>query len=210
MIAYLKGILAVKEPDHVVVDVNGVGYRVFIPLSTYGALPAPGEGVQLLVLTHVREDAFHLYGFLTPDERQLFSVLQSVSGIGTKLALAALSALSPAQLIQAILHDDVTTLCRIAGVGKRTAQRMAMELKEKVSRLGVALPAGGAKGAAGAGEGSSTTGASALGEDIISALTNLGYKRAQVEPAVVQVLESGVEDVAAGIRAALKRLMPGG
>ncbi|MBF0624119.1 MAG: Holliday junction branch migration protein RuvA [Magnetococcales bacterium] len=200
MIARLAGRLAEKQPDQVILDVGGVGYRVFIPFSTFSALPAVDQPVILLTLTHVREDLFHLYGFLTPEERDLFSLLTSVTRVGPKLALAALSTLSPASILNALSREDITTLSRIPGVGKKSAQRLVIELKDKVGSLGLlhaGTPGGGAPTASPAGT---------LRAELASALVNLGYKRPQVEAALDQVLTPSVTRLEEGLRLALKEL----
>ncbi|MGN7613084.1 Holliday junction branch migration protein RuvA [Magnetococcales bacterium HHB-1] len=183
MIAHLEGCLVQKEPDFAVIDVNGVGYRVFIPTSVYSNLPVIGEKVLLQTVTQVREDAFHLYGFLQADEKALYSLLITVSGIGAKLALAALSTLTPKALVEAVRREDLVILSRIPGVGRKTAQRMVMELKDKVEKIylsddqvTLSEPAGPVT-------------STALLEDLISALVNLGFKRNQAERVSREVLQ---------------------
>jgi len=176
MIGSLGGRLAGKDIDEVLVEVQGVGYRVAIPLSTYEALPAEGEQVRLLTHLHVREDELALYGFATDRERQLFEILIGVSGIGPRLALHVLSRLTPERFVGAISRGDLTTLTGISGVGKKTAERMVLELKDKVADMadvdaverGAVLTAGG--------------------EDAVKALIALGIRRAQAEQAVQRSL----------------------
>ncbi|MBF0369215.1 MAG: Holliday junction branch migration protein RuvA [Magnetococcales bacterium] len=199
MIAQLRGVLAEKSPDQALIDVGGVGYRVFIPLSTYEALPELEKEVKLVTVTHVREDAFHLFGFSTRRERDFFILLNGVNGIGAKLALAALSALTPETLSTAIAQADVTTLSRISGVGKKTAQRMVMELKDKLPNL-TAIPVSGLPSQPG------TMLPASMREELISALINLGYKRNQVELVLRQLPMDEMKDVGEGIRTALKLL----
>ena len=137
MIALLRGELAYKSVDHVIVDTGGVGYRLFIPLSTFYALPDTGQ-VRLLVHTHVREDALLLFGFATPAEREMFATLIGISGIGPKLALNILSHIPVADLQGAVLAGDIKRLSALPGIGKKTAERLVLELKDK---LGPAIPA---------------------------------------------------------------------
>lgn len=198
MIAHLHGTLADKQPQEIILDVGGVGYRLFIPLSTYEKLPATGEKTHLFTITNVREDAFHLYGFASRDEKEMFGFLTSVNGIGTKLALAALSTLDNQTLLAAISQGDITTLSRIPGVGKRTAQRMVVELRDR-------LPPAPAMTALKPGT-SATPAPASLREELTSALVNLGYKRPEAELAIRQTLTDDVQDVGEGLRAALKAL----
>lgn len=183
MIGYLRGRLARAEPDRLLIDVGGVGYDVHVPLSTfYEAQKAVDEGgdgigdgedteIELFVHTHVREDALLLFGFWSDLERQLFLKLIAISGIGPKLAQAILSGLPPEELISAITAGDLARLNRIQGVGKKTAERMVLELKDKLSDLAGALPQPVAARASG-------------GDDLVLALVNLGYKRTDAERAV--------------------------
>ncbi len=175
MIARLTGRLVEKQATRLVVDVHGVGYDVQVPLSTFYHLPEPGADVTLRIHTHVREDALSLFGFATALELRLFERLIGISGIGPKLALAVLSGIDPADLVRAVQAGDVGRLTLIPGVGKKTAERIGLELKDRLSQqlateLGVdgAAPAGG----------------TALRADLVSALLNLGYHRALAEKAV--------------------------
>ena len=175
MIAHLRGTLLEKHPHQVIVECQGVGYDVAIPVSTYTCLPDPGLEVRLRIHTSVREDAIQLFGFFTAEEKQLFEKLISVSGIGAKLALTALSGLPPADLAAAIRGGEVTQLTRIPGVGKKTAERMILELRDKLDLL---LPsAGGPKSVP-------VSLLSPLDADIVSALVNLGSPRPAAEAAV--------------------------
>src|SRR5512145_2251374 len=143
MIAYLRGAILEKHPNQVIVDAGGVGYDVTIPISTYSALPAVGAEVRLRIHTHVREDALALFGFLTQEEKTLFERLIDVSGIGPKLAVTVLSGLPTTDLIAAIRHGHVEQLVRIPGVGKKTAERIVLELRDKLGPLGAgATPTG--------------------------------------------------------------------
>lgn len=195
MIAHISGKLIQKQPNSVIVDVGGVGYELNVPLSTFYDLGDIGANVSLRVHTHVREDALQLFGFRTEAEKKLFLLLNSVSGIGPKLAITVLSGLSAEELIQAIRAGNLTKLTGIPGVGKKTAERMLVELKDKVAAI---LPPGL--------EDSTTTVISQTGdamrEDVISALVNLGYVRAQAEKAVGAVLKEAPE---AGFADALKQ-----
>jgi holliday junction DNA helicase RuvA len=202
MIAQLRGAVVVKEPGEVILDVSGVGYRVFIPLSTFEKLPDSGEVAQLLTITNVREDAFHLYGFSTVDEKNLFTLLNNVNGIGAKLALSALSTLPPESLSSAIARQDVALLSSIPGVGKKTAQRIIMELREKLPMLD---PMAQEKSSGSSGKIPPPPPVS-LREEIISALVNLGYKRTEAERGVRASLSAEITDVGQGIRGALKVL----
>ncbi len=174
MIARLKGTLAEKAPNRLTVDVGGVGYDVLVPLSTFYGIGEPGADVALRIHTHVREDVIALYGFGTALELDLFERLISISGIGPKLALAVLSGIDPGDLVRAIRGQDVARLTRIPGVGKKTAERIGLELKDR-------LPLGGASGV---GQPDATVAGDDLRSDLLSALTNLGYKGQVAEKAV--------------------------
>jgi holliday junction DNA helicase RuvA len=174
VIAYLRGRLFEKHPNRIVVDVDGVGYDVAVPLSTFYGLGDPGGEIVLRIHTHVREDALSLYGFATVLEQELFERLIGVSGIGPRLALAVLSGIEPLDLVRAIEHGDVARLTAIPGVGKKTSERMVLELRDRLPRTLAA--AGAAAGAA--------TGAPAMRDDLLSALVNLGYHRPLAEKAV--------------------------
>ncbi len=176
MIAFLRGKLLEKHPNQIIVDTAGVGYDVVIPISTFSALPEAGSEVALRIHTHVREDALALFGFLTPEEKALFEKLISVSGIGPKLAITVLSGLATTALIDAIRGGQVEQLVRIPGVGKKTAERMVLELKDKLEGLG-----GGVVTAV---LSRSEPALGALEQDVLSALLNLGCNRAAAEAAV--------------------------
>src|SRR6185437_12055210 len=171
VIARLKGTLVEKSTSRLVVDVGGVGYDVLVPLSTFYGLGDPGTPVALRVHTHVREDVIALYGFASPLEQDLFERLISISGIGPKLALAVLSGIDPAELIRAIKAQDVARLTRIPGVGKKTAERIGLELKDRLPQA-IAAP-----------DAEAPTGG-AVRDDLLSALMNLGYNRQAVEKTV--------------------------
>ena len=176
MISHLRGRLLEKHPNRVTIDVQGVGYDAHVPLSTFYGLPEPGSEVSLRIHTHVREDALLLYGFSTLLEQRLFERLISISGIGPKLALAVLSGIEPNDLVTAITQSDIARLTGIPGVGRKTAERIGLELKDKLAAFVPAETAASAAGAASAGE--------SLRTDVLSALINLGYHRPLAERAV--------------------------
>lgn len=182
MIARLSGTLVEKQPNQVIVDVGGVGYRVLIPLSTFTAIGPLNEPVTLLVHTHLREDQLQLFGFLTARERRLFELLISVTGVGPGLALKVLSGSRVDELLPAIRHGEVEKLVTIPGIGRKTAERIVLELKD---RLGDVAPEAQA----------STVPATGLEVDVTSALLNLGYERRDVEAALGRALrrENGAD-----------------
>jgi Holliday junction DNA helicase RuvA len=167
MIALLTGQIAYRSTDHVILDVGGVGYRLHIPLSTFYALPDDGR-VQLKVHTHVKEDAFQLFGFLSEAEKNFFVLLLSVSGVGPKLAITILSHIPTDELGQALIEGDVPRLTAIPGIGKKSAERLVLELRDKAARLPNAAPSLSAGAAPVSGDHSL--------HDAVSALVNLGYK----------------------------------
>jgi Holliday junction DNA helicase RuvA len=178
VIAQLRGLLARKTLQEVIVDVAGVGYRVSIPLSTFYKLGAEGDTLALLVHTHVREDALSLFGFLTSDEQLLFERLISVSGVGPKLAVNILSGIDASELRAALTGSDVARLTRVPGVGRKTAERLVLELKDKLPpTLG--------------GERVASAPSSSMKEDLLSALGNLGYSRPEAEKGVDRALREG-------------------
>jgi holliday junction DNA helicase RuvA len=179
MIAHLRGKLLAKHPNQVVVETGGVGYEVNISVPTFSELPGNGSEVALHIHTHVREDVIALYGFLRPAEKQLFEKLMTVSGIGAKLAITILSGMAADEMAAAIRENEVARLTRIPGIGKKTAERMVLELRDK-------LPAA-------AGTSAPTLPAmSPVEEDVLSALVNLGYQRAAVEKAVANAVKNGM------------------
>ena len=178
MIALIRGKLAYRSTDHVIIDVGGVGYRLFIPLSTFYSLPENGE-VSLFTHTHVREDALLLYGFLTLEEKDLFGTLISISGIGPKLAVNILSHIPAKDLKRAIASGDIKRLSSLPGIGKKTAERLVLELKDKVGPVDNLPEAVG-----------STVGGSSAGDlvnDVVSALINLGYKENQARKVMASI-----------------------
>ena len=184
MIALLRGKLLEKHPNQIIVETGGVGYDVVIPVSTFSALPDAGSEVKLRIHTHVREDMLALFGFLTSDEKVIFEKLISVSGIGPSLAIKVLSGMATSDLTAAIRNGHVEQLVRIPGVGKKTAERIVLELKDKLEGVG-AMTAAGVP---------STPAASALSvieQDVMSALLNLGCNRAAAEAAVRKAKTGG-------------------
>jgi len=177
MIAHLRGRLLAKHPNQAVIEAGGVGYDVTISVPTFSGLPAVGSEFGLHIHTHVREDTIALYGFLQPAEKGLFERLITVSGIGPKLAITILSGMAADDLAAAIRGNDVGRLTRIPGIGKKTAERMVLELRDK-------LPAGGV-------EISAPVTASPVQEDVLSALVNLGYQRAVAEKALMMATKNG-------------------
>ena len=195
MIAHLRGRILEKQPTRVVVDVGGVGYDVAVPLSTFYGLGEPGAEVALRVHTHVREDALALYGFATALELDLFNRLISISGIGPKLALAVLSGIEPPDLVSAIERGDVARLTAIPGVGKKTSERIVLELRDRLPRAHPAAAASGGAAADGL----------IVRDDLLSALMNLGYHRPLAEKAVDAALKTIGRE--AGFESTLKQAL---
>ena len=193
MIAHLRGSILEKHPNRIVIDVNGVGYDIFVPLSTFYVLGDAGAAIALRIHTHVREDALVLYGFATLLEQELFERLIGVSGIGPKVALAVLSGIEPQDLIRAIERGDLARLTAIPGVGKKTSERIVLELKDRLPRAHAVVPAAG----------SSAPEAPALRDDVISALVNLGYHRPLAEKAA----EAAVTIVGSSSDASFERVL---
>jgi len=174
MIAHLRGRILEKNPSRVILEAGGVGYEVTISVPSFSGLPSEGAEVSLYIHTHVREDTLALYGFLRREEKQLFERLISVSGIGPKLAITVLSGIASDALVTALRGNDLTALTRIPGVGKKTAERMVLELRDKLDGLAAApTPAPPMR----------------MEEDVISALVNLGYQRGSAEQAVKRALD---------------------
>ena len=199
MIAKLRGLLDSAAEDSAVIDVNGVGYLVFASSRTLKDLPARGAEVELHIETHVREDHIHLYAFASAEERAWFRLLLTVQGVGAKVALALLSALSPDDLTSAIAAQDRTTITRAQGVGPKLATRLITELKDKIGAFAAGLP----QAKRGAGPPSAS-----VNEDAVSALVNLGYRRAEAFSAIARAAQrlgaqAGVEAL---IRAGLKEM----
>jgi Holliday junction DNA helicase RuvA len=187
MIAYLSGKLFEKEANLVIVDVGGIGYEVIIPLSTFYDLGEIGEDVSLRIFTYVREDVLQLFGFKTVRERELFLLLISVSGIGPKSAITALSGMSADEIIGAIRQNNLGRLNSIPGVGKKTAERLVIELRDKIGKLS-AVSAEEMRA-----EGIPQTSGDDVYDDAISALINLGYQRNAAEKALKQAVQEGTE-----------------
>jgi Holliday junction DNA helicase RuvA len=179
MIAHLRGKLLAKHPNQAVVEAAGVGYDVTITIPTFSDLPGLGSEVALHIHTHVREDQIALYGFLRPAEKQLFEKLITVSGIGPKLAITILSGMPADEMVGAIRHNDIARLTRIPGIGKKTAERMVLELRDKLPPAGAETPAAPTM--------------TAMEEDVLSALVNLGYQRPAAERALAQAAKNGKE-----------------
>ena len=177
MIAHLRGKLLAKHPNQVIVETAGVGYEVTISVPTFSGLPANGSEVSLHIHTHVREDVIALYGFLHPAEKQLFEKLMTVSGIGAKLAITILSGMAADDLAEAIRSNDVARLTKIPGIGKKTAERMILELRDKLPAKEITKP--------------TPTAISATEEDVLSALVNLGDQRTSAEKALQPLSRNG-------------------
>jgi Holliday junction DNA helicase RuvA len=191
MIARLVGRLVQKSPEALIVDVHGVGYRVMVSLNAFGALPEQGGEVELAVHTHLRENALELFGFVNPDEKALFAALITVSGVGPRMALNILSGLPAGDLRDALAAGNVNRLMAIPGVGKRTAERLVVELQDRVRRLAAAA---------------ATNGGGPADAEAVSALVNLGYRPPEAERAVRAVSAAGARELAEVIRRALQKL----
>ena len=197
MIGFLRGRIADKQPNKLIVDVQGVGYEVTVPLSTFYDVGDEGADIGLRIYTHVREDALQLYGFLTDLERQLFERLIGISGIGPKLAIAVLSGMDPRDLTSAVQRGDVARLTGIPGVGKKTAERIVLELKDRLAQMAPA-PADDAH----------VDGGDRVRTDLLSALQNLGYHRPQAEKAIDSTLQTMSDPTfEQALKAALRELM---
>jgi Holliday junction DNA helicase RuvA len=198
VIAFLRGRILDKQPNRVIVDVQGVGYELIVPLSTFYDLGDEGAEAALRVHTHVREDALQLYGFLTDLERQLFERLIGVSGIGPKMGVALLSGMEARDLLTCVQRADVARLTGIPGIGKKTAERIVLELKDRVAQLGVEPEEAAAATSAG----------DRLRDDLLSALQNLGYHRPLAEKAADAALADGGEPTfEIALKAALRELL---
>jgi holliday junction DNA helicase RuvA len=195
VIAHLRGRIFDKQPNRIVVDVNGVGYDVAVPLSTFYGLGDRGAEISLRIHTHIREDAMLLFGFATRLEQELFERLISVSGIGPKVALAVLSGIEPGDLIKAILRGDLARLTAIPGVGKKTSERIVLELKDRLPKVAHTPTPEGA-----------VPEPSALKDDVLSALMNLGYHRPLAEKAVDAAVKASAGDFEQTLRQALREL----
>lgn len=195
MIASIEGNLTFKSPNYLIIDVGGIGYQIFVPLSSFYFLPNIGDSIRLNIYTHLKEDAIQLYGFFSKEEKEIFISLIGVTGIGPKLAINILSGISPSDLVRAISESNLITLNAIPGIGRKTAERLILELKEKISSL--------------RGPDVSAEGIDNNYEDALSALVNLGYKRSLAEMALKQFrIDSGLnsKSVEEMIKEALKIL----
>ena len=201
MIGFLSGKILEKDANNLIVDVAGVGYEVTIPLSTFYELGEVGSDVSLRIFTHVREDALQLFGFRTARERDLFLKLISVQGIGARLGIAVLSGMSADEIVTAIRTDNLARLTSIPGVGRKTAERMVIELRDKIAELSVGAAAGSASSTG------TASGSDAVFDDALSALINLGYQRHAAEKALQEAAKDGTElSVQKLLRSALQRL----
>ena len=198
MIGFLRGRVADRQPNTLIVDVQGVGYEVHVPLSTFYEVGEVGADITLRIHTHVREDALQLYGFLTELERQLFERLIGISGIGPKLAIAVLSGMDPREVLSAVQRGDVARLTGIPGIGKKTSERIVLELKDRLNHLTVGAPVGAVH----------ANGADRLRGDLLSALQNLGYHRPQAEKAIDSSLQTMSDPTfEQALKAALRELV---
>ena len=195
MIGALTGRIVDKQPERLVVDVQGVGYQLHVPLSTFYELGEPGATVSLRVHTYVREDTLALFGFATRLELQLFERLITISGVGPRLALAVLSGIEPPDLVRAVTRGDTDSLTRIPGVGKKTAERIGLELKDRLPAALAGEPDDGGETSPGGEQG-----------DVVSALLNLGYHRAAAERAAAAAVKSGAGSFERTLRQALREL----
>ncbi len=193
MIARLSGTLAQKSPEALIVDVHGVGYRVLVSLTAFAALPAEGGAVTLAIHTHLRETALELFGFVSAAEQHLFGALITVSGIGPRMALNILSGVPAEELTQALADGNVARLVAIPGIGKRTAERLVVELQDRARKLAIAPAA-------------SSDSAAASDAEAVSALVTLGYRQAEAERAVRAVTVTGTRELGDVIRRALQKL----
>ena len=191
MIARIKGTLAEKVPGEIILDVAGLGYQVLISLNTFYRLPEIGQSLSLFIHTHVREDALQLFGFLEQEEKQLFLLLNNVAGIGPKLALNILSGIPADELARALREQDVVRLLSIPGVGKKLAERMTVELKDRLLTFS---------------PGDGRMGQSQLMRDALSALANLGYRASETERTVRDVLQEGKKSLEDVLKETLRRL----
>ena len=207
MIAHLTGTLLAKQATSVILDVGGVGYEVTIPVTTFYGMEDEGAQVRLRIHTHVREDTLQLFGFRTARERELFQLLISVSGIGPKSGIAMLSGMSADEIITAIRTNNLARLTSIPGVGKKTAERLVLDLRDKMAAL--SSPALEEQFAAATSAGTAA-GEDALREDALSALTNLGYQRAAAEKAIAHATQEGGDlSVEVILRRSLRTLSKG-
>ena len=195
MIAQITGMLVRKVPGEIIVDVSGVGYQIFIPLSVFYRLPEVGEPVSLCIHTHLREDALQLFGFQEQEEKEVFLLLNNVAGIGPRLAVNILSGIPADELARALKEGDQLRLVSIPGVGKKLAERMIVELKDKFALLGSL-----GSDAASSGNGSP------LVRDAVSALVNLGYRKSDAEKNVREIIRQGEQSLESVLKESLRRM----
>ena len=200
MIAWVEGVLREKAPTRIVVDVQGVGYELLVSLNSYAELPDEGKTVAMHVHTHVREEAIQLFGFSSSGERHVFQLLLRASRVGPKLAQTVLSGMDPARLLAALESSDLTRLCKIPGVGRKLAERMVVELRERAAEL--------ARAVGGDGDAAPSVGGASAAEEAVSALVNLGYPQPKAEKVIEQATaavdaDATTEDL---IRASLRAL----
>ena len=204
MISFIKGILTLKTPTWIEVDLHGMGLGLGIPLSTFDKLPEKGEMVHLLTYLQVKEDGFNLFGFLTAAEKEIFTMLLSISGIGPKISLALLSSLSEHQIEKAVLTDDISLLSSVHGIGKKTAERIILDLRDKMKKRGVSIDLSGS-------EPSPQSGFSEqANEDAVSALVTLGYPVADAKSVIASIIknpDTSALPIETLIREGLNRLM---
>lgn len=186
MIASLRGKLIYKQPYNIIIEVGGVGYSINVPLNTLSALPEEGKDIFIYVYTHVRQDTLQLYGFLSNDEKKIFVALLGISGIGPKMALNILSGIPYDKLLHAIEKEDIALLCKIPGLGKKTAHRLILELKEKIP--------------------STVETFNKLFEDTLSALINLGYKKSVAKESLEKAYKKGFDNIEDLLKESLKYL----
>lgn len=180
MIAHIQGIVAEKTPTRIVIDVNGIGYEILIPISSYDKIGGVGDSTKLLIYQHVREDILQLFGFSTQEEREMFLLLISISGIGPKSALGIISSIAVKDLKHAIAHENLTLLTAVPGIGKKTAQRIVVELKDKVAKMGAAMDNASKFVASGSAQ---------TADEAMMALISLGYHKSIAEKAIVRALQ---------------------
>ena len=190
MIATLRGILQHTDQDRIIIDVHGVGYEVFVAENVLAQLPPEGEDIFLYIHTHVREDALHLFGFLSEADKKSYQLLLNVSGVGPKLAMAIVAAVSPAELARAVSGEDIARLTQVSGVGKKTAKRLCLELKDKVDFIPDPVGTAADESAPAMAE----TAITPVAQDCLSALINLGYHEDIARQAVEQVMAERGED----------------
>ncbi len=198
MMEYIKGILTSSSPAKTIIETGGIGYKIHIPLSNYGKLPKLGEPLCLFISTVIREDSHKSYGFLTADERDLFETLIEVSGIGPKTALSLLGHLEATDLQIAISRSDITSICKVPGIGKKTAERLIVEMRDRIQKNPITQTSSS----------SFSKGTKTTSSDALSALINLGYQPLQAQKAINSIIEEKEEevDLSTLITAALKKL----